>query len=187
MADDTSCKKAGPQVVAAQLVMSEHRGESRTHIGFFLASFRRLRCAAGVEDDVSNNKTGTSENRGGAGRGQGRPKQREVDVRDTSKFPRLEGYFSQPKRRREAEQSGGAEQSEAETDTVESAKAQLGSLEPPDVAPAAQTCLLRKGGIISQAVASLRAGVSPELCMHAHVSVLIVGLTRLTNPDVICA
>jgi hypothetical protein len=100
---------------------------------------------------------------GGKRSKQGDTKQAFKDVKDPSKYPRLDGFFLRDK------SSDGS--TESPTSSVGSTKrlraSQSGDgpvttfappTEPVDIAPAASSFLMGKGGIISQALSSLASG-----------------------------
>ena len=85
-------------------------------------------------------------------------------VSDQDKFPRLDGYFSKvpPKRKSSADgiiEEPAAKRIGSDDETTLPPAIQFATAsEPPEVAPAASSYLLGKGGIISQSLSALKSG-----------------------------
>ena len=112
---------------------------------------------------------------GGSGRGQGDKRLHVKQVADPDKFPRLHNFFihkpSEPsdtsRSTEPAFTKAASKRPRTESDATTSSKrppTESYHQEPPDIAPVASSYLLGKGGIISQALSSLRSGA----CLSAH-------------------
>ena len=129
---------------------------------------------------------------GGGGRGQGDHKKHTKHVVDKSKFPRLTRYFKAVQPKGESSSSGNDANDEPagkrprprSTDIAPpSSMAFSKASEPPDIAPAASSYLLGKGGIISQAVSALKSGSVPYTsCYTSHLRVYALPFLRLGIP-----
>jgi hypothetical protein len=119
----------------------------------------------GYEEEEKKKKT-----HGGKRSKQGDIKQAFKDVKDPSKYPRLDGFFQRitPSFLRDKSSYGSTESltssagSTKRLRTNQSADGPVTTfpppIEPPDIAPAASSFLMGKGGIISQALSALRSG-----------------------------
>ena len=105
---------------------------------------------------------GTDNGHGGAGRGQGDKRLHNKQVDDTSKFPRLTGYFAKINKSASTKPTDqpATKRPRPAQEHVDTCTTFAEPQEPPEVAPAASSFLLGKGGIIAQALAALRAGGS---------------------------
>lgn len=103
-------------------------------------------------------------NHGGAGRKQGDRKQHVKDVSDESQYPRLFSYFTKARAHLPSEDEDpnankrSRSNATASDSSCKRSCSNAAAIEPPDVAPAASSFLLGKGGIISQAMSSLASG-----------------------------
>ena len=109
---------------------------------------------------------------GGSGRGQGDIRQHHKDVADETQYPRLYSFFgaAPASKRRQPDGSDGSldggikpSTKRQRSDTPVLSLDKASAIEPPDVAPAASSYLLGKGGVISQALSALRSGDEPNL------------------------
>jgi len=119
----------------------------------------------GYEEEEKKKKT-----HGGKRSKQGDTKQAFKDVKDSSKYPRLDGFFQRitPSFLRDKSSDGSTESptssagSSKRLRTSQSGDGPVTTFAPPtepvDIAPAASSFLMGKGGIISQALSSLASG-----------------------------
>ena len=123
--------------------------------------------------DLSQTMEGTTrqDNRGGTREGAGAKPAYIKSVEDTSKFPRLETFFS--KKSSPSTGDASAKTSQSVQPGTKRARSSLHEAtpstpvmfappkEPPDIAPAASSFLLGNKGIIAQALVALKTGNSP--------------------------
>lgn len=118
-------------------------------------------------ESTSKDDIGDDHAHGGAGRKQGDKKLHTKQVANSSIFPRLTSFFplaasnaSTPKHangKRPRDTSGGSTERMCPPKSSKMSSF-LPAVEPQDVAPAAKSYLLGKGGIIAQALSELRRG-----------------------------
>lgn len=107
---------------------------------------------------------------GGKRSKQGDTKKATKDVQDPAKYPRLDGFFKRitPSFLRADKSKSGSDNPCASAGSTKRLRTNQSAdgpvttfappIEPPDIAPAASSFLMGKGGIISQALSALRSG-----------------------------